>query len=624
MKNLKTNWLIKHSITVLSCVLIIVLGITALTYADPVTTSIGENISTNSLTATGLTVNGNATTTGDLDVAGSTTLATTTLSGDLDLSGNELKNSILEKLADFPSSPVEGQMFYSTASSTPYWYTGSQWKGDVSGATFVVAASDSLQKENADYICDGTADDVEIQAAIDALPSGGGKVHLLEGTFTITSGLTISSNNIILSGSGDATHVIGSGTAGSIHTGVDVTGDHVTIRDFFFDGNTNIISYQIVIHNNQYSKVEDMTICCSRTDGIVFGPNTTDGIATNNFLYNHYNPDNVSDHTSSLEVEDGAERIILSNNKIYNSDSGFFPHTHAGYNAVIDIVFSNNILLNGPNAADLTSTGIFINNAETDSLDGLIIANNIIDGGRMQTEGRMNLLIEGNVFKNSISTAIPVIYLQTDVTAVITNNIISGGGNAGIQNYASSTIISNNQIYNNNLEGVILEESADNVTVIGNVIKNNGVTGYKYGIDVQGADYVLIEGNQIFDDVGAQEWGMKIRTGSTNTLVIGNSITGNFVGQIWNEVTDAIIKNNIGYATATSSTATITSGNTYIAITHGLDITPTADLISVTPTNNLGAASEFWISDIGATTFRINVDTDPLADATFSWNIGSY
>ncbi len=56
MKYLKTNWLIKHSITVFSCVLIIVLGIAALTHADPVTTSIGENISTNSLTATGLTV----------------------------------------------------------------------------------------------------------------------------------------------------------------------------------------------------------------------------------------------------------------------------------------------------------------------------------------------------------------------------------------------------------------------------------------------------------------------------------------------------------------------------------------------------------------------------------------
>jgi len=42
-------------------------------------------------------------------------------------------------------------------------------------ATFVVAASDSKKKSDADYVCDGTADDVQIQAAIDALPGGGGQ-----------------------------------------------------------------------------------------------------------------------------------------------------------------------------------------------------------------------------------------------------------------------------------------------------------------------------------------------------------------------------------------------------------------------------------------------------------------
>lgn len=41
--------------------------------------------------------------------------------------------------------------------------------------TFLVAASDASagSKKRADYICDGTADDVEIQAAFDALPGGG-------------------------------------------------------------------------------------------------------------------------------------------------------------------------------------------------------------------------------------------------------------------------------------------------------------------------------------------------------------------------------------------------------------------------------------------------------------------
>ena len=42
-------------------------------------------------------------------------------------------------------------------------------------ATVVVAASDSLNKAAANYVCDGVDDDVEIQEAIDALPAGGGK-----------------------------------------------------------------------------------------------------------------------------------------------------------------------------------------------------------------------------------------------------------------------------------------------------------------------------------------------------------------------------------------------------------------------------------------------------------------
>ena len=42
---------------------------------------------------------------------------------------------------------------------------------DIRGATLVVAANDSLHKNMADYVCDGVADQVEIQAALDALPA---------------------------------------------------------------------------------------------------------------------------------------------------------------------------------------------------------------------------------------------------------------------------------------------------------------------------------------------------------------------------------------------------------------------------------------------------------------------
>ena len=62
-------------------------------------------------------------------------------------------------------------------------------------AILVVAASDASAKSKAgaDYVCDGTADDVEIQAALDALPSVGGTVVLSEGTFTLAATVTFNS-----------------------------------------------------------------------------------------------------------------------------------------------------------------------------------------------------------------------------------------------------------------------------------------------------------------------------------------------------------------------------------------------------------------------------------------------
>ena len=63
----------------------------------------------------------------------------------------------------------------------------------------------------ADYICDGVADEVQIQAAIDALPAGGGRVVLSEGQFEISGDINLRSN-VVLVGQGTATilHLNGS------------------------------------------------------------------------------------------------------------------------------------------------------------------------------------------------------------------------------------------------------------------------------------------------------------------------------------------------------------------------------------------------------------------------------
>ena len=71
--------------------------------------------------------------------------------------------------------------------------TADKMTAGVAHAEIVVAASGAPAKvlATADYVCDGTADDVQIQAAIDALPACGGEVRLSEGTFHIAATIDV-------------------------------------------------------------------------------------------------------------------------------------------------------------------------------------------------------------------------------------------------------------------------------------------------------------------------------------------------------------------------------------------------------------------------------------------------
>lgn len=56
--------------------------------------------------------------------------------------------------------------------------------------TVIVAASNSTNKNNADYVCTGTADETIIQNAIASLPATGGTLVFLEGAYATTATIT--------------------------------------------------------------------------------------------------------------------------------------------------------------------------------------------------------------------------------------------------------------------------------------------------------------------------------------------------------------------------------------------------------------------------------------------------
>jgi len=68
-------------------------------------------------------------------------------------------------------------------------------------ASRIVAAYDSLDKGRADYVCDGVADQAEINQAITDLAAAGGRVCLLEGSFYVSGTINLASG-VALSGQG--------------------------------------------------------------------------------------------------------------------------------------------------------------------------------------------------------------------------------------------------------------------------------------------------------------------------------------------------------------------------------------------------------------------------------------
>jgi len=77
----------------------------------------------------------------------------------------------------------------------------------------------------------------------------------------------------------------------------------------------------------------------------------------------------------------------------------------------------------------------------------------------------------------------------------------------------------------------------------------------------------------------------------------------------------ATIKNNVGYTTENSGTATIPAGSTRVTVNHGLAGMPSK--VVVTPLGDPG--DRFWVENVTDTSFDIVVATAPAADIQFYW-----
>ncbi len=130
-------------------------------------------------------------------------------------------------------------------------------------ARFVNATSPAgWTADDCDYLCDGAADEAEINAAIQALPAAGGEIVILDGTYAIARAIVIDKDYVTLSGNGEGTVLQRKFAGTSENWGlINVRSSYNTIQNLCFDsdGSSGVFTFGIFAGGGGHNRV----LCCT-------------------------------------------------------------------------------------------------------------------------------------------------------------------------------------------------------------------------------------------------------------------------------------------------------------------------------------------------------------------------
>jgi len=346
----------------------------------------------------------------------------------------------------------------------------------VSKATFVIAANDSKNKEKADFVCDGTDDQIEIQAAINSLSPGGGKIILLDGTYNIDSATNHgdSLNAIHLPHINNGAHITIEGMGGStiLHTRIDAyvfsavgsgsyepdANTRLIFRDLTFSTYLNNKGGGIYLEYCSYCLVENCWFY-NLASGVTFS-SVWKSIITNNWFEGCYQPILlINSHDCSVRgnLEGGFENAGKPSSQVFSIK------VIQGFETIITNNSIEHIYDNGK-----SSIGIWI----VDSADTIITSNSIeeCDSG-LKITGKYpwnsyyltTSLISTNSFRGNLTN----IELSSTSQALIENNLfITLANDIGIKISSGCekiNILSN--MFNGFLVGREVEDDGTNTDV---------------------------------------------------------------------------------------------------------------------------------------------------------------
>lgn len=516
------------------------------------------------------------------------------------------------------------------------WYTDQR----TGGAAFVVAGTDYHPT---------------VQSAIDALPETGGTVYVMPGVYK--EAVRITKPNVHLTGTWDAVimvpdnavkyendstlrilapgclvenltfdgnpegnpHLASSYTDAEKADGIGIFADNCTVRNCRF---VNSLGHAIIVWNDSSGGIgrgsrsfitiennliegdkgtERACIDVARDEGGLPGAINRHVSIINNRIRNT--------HAYGIIIHSG-DHIIIKGNHLDNlATEGIRPHGN-----IRDLVVEGNVLTNVA-----YESGRCINidvTSGTNRYENVVVANNIIRGG-------------GNIAGISIGSGAERV--------VVANNIVEEViGLRSIYSMGSGVIITGNQcklrrlqvtgegnlVMGNRIDNGLIRVDGDNATVAYNHVSNNDI-----GLNAIGVSGLRVLGNRFTNCAR----GIQFEQTLQDCEVAFNRFEGEYTYAIYQMDRlegDSRVANNYGYDSEASGVATIPDGSTSVTVSvpWGRSLSLSIQDISVTPINNLGNATRWWIGNIVSTTtthsFTIYVDLDPGSEgAQFVWSV---
>lgn len=296
-------------------------------------------------------------------------------------------------------------------------------------ARFVVGTSTAgWTAADCDYLCDGTDDQVEINAAIQALPAGGGEVRILDGTYMVASPIDIRQPCVKLSGNGASTVIKASGR--QMETLIGILSDLCVVSDLMCDGvdgktapmygvicsGSNTVITGIICTNIRESGIyivkdnNDIinNVCRADANGIEAkgkGNSISGNICTNNQVYGikisggkNTAANNVcqGNARSGIDLNKTANNTIIGNICNDNSSSGI-----DGFQCSSSLIIGNVCFRGGGLPGDYTGSQGTISMSPTFGVGG---ENNLVIGNNCAGKAPV-INGTGNIIQNNIVTA---------------------------------------------------------------------------------------------------------------------------------------------------------------------------------------------------------------------------